>query len=36
VLLVLGVILWLVFGLGVASIIFFLLSLTMIAGWLVF
>lgn len=36
VLLVLGVLLWLVFGMGVASIIFFLLSLTMIAGWLVF
>jgi len=36
VLLVLGVILWLLFSMGVASIIFFLLALTLIAGWLVF
>ena len=36
VLLVLGILIWLVFSLGVASIIFFLLALTLIAGWLVF
>ncbi len=36
VLLVFGVLLWLIFSMGVASVIFFLLSLTLIAGWLVF
>lgn len=36
VLLVLGLLLWLAFSMGVASIIFFLLALTLIAGWLVF
>lgn len=36
VLLVFGALLWAFFGMGVASVIFFLLSLTMIAGWLVF
>jgi Flp pilus assembly protein TadB len=36
VLLVLALILWFFFGLGVASVIFFLLALTLIAGWLVF
>lgn len=36
VLLVLGLLLLLVFSMGVASIIFFLLALTLIAGWLVF
>ncbi len=36
VLLVFGVVLWLVFSMSVASVIFFLLSLTLIAGWLVF
>jgi Flp pilus assembly protein TadB len=36
VLLILGILLWIVFSMGVASIIFFLLSLTLIAGWLVF
>jgi Flp pilus assembly protein TadB len=35
-LLVLGVLLLVVFSMGVASIIFFLLALTLIAGWLVF
>lgn len=33
---VLAVLLWLVFSLGVASIILFLVALTLIAGWLVF
>ncbi len=36
VLIVLGLLLWLIFSMGVASIIFFLLALTLIAGWLVF
>lgn len=36
VLLVFGLLLWFVFSMGVASIIFFLLALTLIAGWLVF
>ena len=36
VLLVFGVLLWLVFSMSVASVIFFLLALTLIAGWLVF
>jgi Flp pilus assembly protein TadB len=36
VLLVFGTLLWLIFGFSVASIIFFILSLTLIAGWLVF
>jgi Flp pilus assembly protein TadB len=36
VLIVLGLLLWIVFSMGVASIIFFLLALTLIAGWLVF
>jgi Flp pilus assembly protein TadB len=36
VLIVLGLLLWLVFSMGVASVIFFLLALTLIAGWLVF
>lgn len=36
VLLVLALLLWAVFGMGVASIVFFLLALMMIAGWLVF
>ena len=36
VLLVLGLLLWLVFGLGVASIIFFLLGLGLLGGWLAF
>ena len=36
VLLILGVLLWAVFSMGVASIIFFLLALSLIAGWLVF
>lgn len=36
VLLVFGALLWAIFGFSVASIIFFLLSLTLIAGWLVF
>jgi Flp pilus assembly protein TadB len=35
-LLLLGILLWLVFSMGVASVIFFLLALTLIAGWLVF
>ena len=36
ILLVLGVLLWLVFGMGVASIIFFLLALGLLGGWLAF
>ena len=36
VLLVLGLLLWLIFGLGVASIIFFLLALGLLGGWLAF
>jgi Flp pilus assembly protein TadB len=35
-LLVLSVLLWLIFSMGVASVIFFILSLLLIAGWLVF
>jgi hypothetical protein len=33
---VLALLLWLVFSMSVASIIFFILSLLLIAGWLVF
>jgi hypothetical protein len=36
ILLVLGLLLWLVFGMGVASIIFFLLALGLLGGWLAF
>ena len=36
ILLVLGVLLWLIFGMGVASIIFFLLALGLLGGWLAF
>lgn len=36
VLAVLAVLLWLVFSMSVASIIFFILALLLIAGWLVF
>ncbi|HRA46602.1 MAG TPA: hypothetical protein PK819_00870 [Thermomicrobiales bacterium] len=36
VLLIFGVLLWLVFGMGVASIIFFLLALGLLGGWLAF
>ena len=36
VLLVLGVLLYAVFSFGVASIIFFLLALALLAGWVVF
>ncbi|HEY8447114.1 MAG TPA: hypothetical protein VIL01_08405 [Thermomicrobiales bacterium] len=36
VLLVLGLLLYLFFGFSVASIVFFLLALTLLAGWLVF
>lgn len=36
ILLVLGLLLWLVFGPGVASIIFFLLALGLLGGWLAF
>jgi Flp pilus assembly protein TadB len=36
VLLVFAVLLWLIFSMSVASVIFFLLALTLIAGWLVF
>jgi hypothetical protein len=36
VLLVIAVALYAFFGMGVASVIFFLLALTLIAGWLVF
>jgi len=36
VLLLLGLLLFFVFSMGVASIIFFLLALTLVAGWLVF
>lgn len=35
-LIVLGLLLLFVFNMGVASIIFFLLALTLVAGWLVF
>ncbi len=35
-LLVLGVLLYLVFGFGVASIVFFLMALTLLFGWFVF
>jgi Flp pilus assembly protein TadB len=36
VLLVLGLLLYLVFSFGVASIIFFLLAMALLAGWVVF
>ncbi len=36
VLLLLGVLLYLIFSLGIASIVLFLLALTLLAGWLVF
>jgi hypothetical protein len=36
VLLILGLLLWLIFGMGVASIIFFLLALGLLGGWLAF
>lgn len=36
VLLVLGLLLWLLFGMDVASIIFFLLALGLLGGWLAF
>lgn len=36
ILLVLGLLLWLIFGMGVASIIFFLLALGLLGGWLAF
>ena len=36
ILLVLGILLWLIFGMGVASIIFFLLALGLLGGWLAF
>lgn len=36
ILLTLGLLLWLIFGLGVASIIFFLLALGLLGGWLAF
>jgi Flp pilus assembly protein TadB len=36
VLLVVSIVIWLVFSFGVASIFFFLLALTLIAGWLIF
>ena len=36
VLLVLGLVLWLLFGMGVASIIFFLFALGLLGGWLAF
>jgi hypothetical protein len=36
ILLLLGVLLWLIFGLGVASVIFFLLALGLLGGWLAF
>lgn len=36
VLLVLGLLLYVVFGFGVASIIFFLMALTLLFGWFVF
>jgi Flp pilus assembly protein TadB len=35
-LLIVGVLLWLIFSMGVASIFFFLLALALIFGWLVF
>jgi hypothetical protein len=36
ILLVLGLLLWLIFGMGVASVIFFLLALGLLGGWLAF
>lgn len=36
IMLVLGILLWLIFGMGVASIIFFLLALGLLGGWLAF
>ena len=36
VLLILGVLLYVVFSFGVASVIFFLLALALLAGWVVF
>jgi hypothetical protein len=36
VLLILGVLLYFVFSFGIASIIFFLLALALLAGWVVF
>jgi Flp pilus assembly protein TadB len=36
ILLVVGLVLWLIFGMGVASIIFFLLALGLLGGWLAF
>jgi Flp pilus assembly protein TadB len=36
VLLLLGVLLYVVFSFGIASVIFFLLALTLLAGWVVF
>jgi Flp pilus assembly protein TadB len=36
VLLILGVLLYVVFSFGIASIIFFLLALALLAGWVVF
>lgn len=36
VLLVIAIILWALFGLGIASIVFFLLALGLIAGWFLF
>lgn len=36
ILLVLALVLWLIFGMGVASIIFFLLALGLLGGWLAF
>ena len=36
ILLVLGLLLWLIFGMSVASVIFFLLALGLLGGWLAF
>jgi hypothetical protein len=36
ILLVLGILLWLIFGMGVASVMFFLLALGLLGGWLAF
>ena len=36
ILLVIGLVLWVLFGMGVASIIFFLLALGLLGGWLAF
>ena len=36
ILLVLALLLWLIFGMGVASIMFFLLALGLLGGWLAF